>query len=153
MQKPQDKYDEAMQDYARKWMRTLDKPRHSTNISIFFIAIFIFIWSSTLTNLLGYVPLEGLGIIIFFSIGAGFIISSIFINTILTKLGFEKPLRSALWFSALVGPYISIVAINNWDNPALSHITGVVTAILAFVLSYFLDRAFTRKSKSGVDDH
>jgi FtsH-binding integral membrane protein len=99
------------------------------------------------------VPLEGLGIIIFFSIGAGFIISSIFINTILTKLGFEKPLRSALWFSALVGPYISIVAINNWDNPALSHITGVVTAILAFVLSYFLDRAFTRKSKSGVDDH
>lgn len=153
MQKQPDNFDKVMQDYARKWMKTLDRPRYSTSISIFFIAIFIFLWSTTLTTGMGYKPLEGFGFVISISIALGFIIASVFINMILMKIGISKPIRSGLWFSAFVGPYISIVTINNWDNPALSHIAGVSLSLFAFVISFLLDRAIIRRSESSDMDH
>jgi hypothetical protein len=152
MKNPHDKYDTAMQEYARKWIRTLDRPHYSNSISIFFIAIFIFLWSSALTRQSGYTPLKGFGIIIFFSIIALFIFILIVMNTILAKIGFSRPIRAALWFSALIGPYISIVLINSLENPPISHFIGFVSSVLAFILSYSLDRVFVRDPTQIADE-
>jgi hypothetical protein len=151
MKNPINKHDEEMQDYARKWMKSLDKPRFSTNISYFFLVIFLLVWASTLTNQMGYIPLRGVGMLITLGIIAVLILILLATNHILAKIGLSKAIRSALWFSALIGPYISIIAINNWGNSALSHIVGVFSALLGFNISYALDRLFIRNSQSITD--
>lgn len=151
MHKSKNELDEAMQDYAQKWMKSLDKPRFSTNISNFFIAIFIIIWASTLTNQLGYKTFQGLGVIITLSIIAVLILTFLFTNHILTRIGFPNLIISSLWFSALIGPYISIVVINNSGNSALSHIIGSFSAVIAFILSYTINRILIHKSQRSYD--
>lgn len=149
MQPPKDPYEQASQEYAREWLKSLDRPRYSTNIGIFFIFIFLFIWTSTLTNQLGYVPFQGTGIIVFFGIGIALGLGCYLTNILLSKIGFPKSIRSALWFSALVGSYVGIVAINNWENPVLSHISGVASALISFILSYGLDILFEHRIKAS----
>lgn len=151
MQNSQNRFDQAMQDYARRWMKSLDKPRYSTNISNFSIAIFIIIWASTLTNQMGYIPFKGTGIIITLSILITLILALSLLNHILARIGFAKITRTALWFSSLIGPYISILVMNNLKNPVLSHILGVFSAVAAFLFSYALDRLFIYKSQSPMD--
>jgi sensor histidine kinase YesM len=151
MPEPQDKSNKEMQEYARKWMRSLNQSRYSTNISNFFTAIFIFFWSSTLTNHLGYTPFNGFGFIVILCIAIVIILALLFTNSILSTIGFSKSIRSALWFSALVGPYISIIAINNWRNPTLSHIAGVFSSVIAFLISFVLDKVLIRESQSSAD--
>lgn len=149
MQQPQDQYEKASQEYAREWMKSLERPRYSTNIGIFFIFIFLFIWTSTLTNQLGYAPFQGIGILVFLGIGIALGLGCYITNIFLSKIGFPKSIRSAIWFSALVGSYTGIVAINNWENPVLSHISGVASALISFILSYGLDLIFEHRIKSS----
>lgn len=144
-QKSIDKYDQAMREYAREWMKSLDRPRYSTNIGTFFVIIFLFIWASTLTSQLGYTPRQGFGIFVFIIIGVALGFGSYIFNYLLSLIGFPKPVRSAIWFSVLIGPYLGIVAINNLKNPILSHIIGVASGVIAFVLSYGLDIMFERR--------
>ena len=151
MQQPHDKYDKVMQDYAKKWMKSLDKPRYSTSMGTFFVLIFLFIWASTLTNQLGYVPMQGSGIVVFLALIIALGLGCYFINSLLTQIGFPKSIRSAIWFSALIGPYLGIVAINNLQNPVLSHLIGVTSSIISFILSFGLDKLFVRRSRSTIE--
>src|SRR4030065_2444359 len=115
MQSPERKIDIAMQSYAKSWMKSLDRPRASTTLGYFFVGLFILFWSSSLTSLLGFNLNKGYGALIFVVIGLTLTFTTIFMNRIMAKIGLERPIRSDLLLSALVGPYINLTTYNFWS--------------------------------------
>jgi hypothetical protein len=146
MQPSEDKIEHAMQSYAKKWMKSLDRPRASTTLGYFFVGLFILYWSSSLTSLLGYKINQGLGVIIFVGIGAGLFLVTFFTNRLMAKMGLDRPVRSAIWLSAVIGPYVNLVAFHAWQSPVLSHLVGFAAAVGSFLISIFLDKTFEKKS-------
>jgi hypothetical protein len=59
----------------------------------------------------------------------------------MVKIGLERPIRSALFLSALVGPYVNQTTYNSWNLPVISHLAGFIASILTFTISYLLDTA------------
>jgi hypothetical protein len=148
MSQSPDPIDQAMRSHAKQYLKTLDRPRPgSTSLGFYFAGIFIFLWASSLTGELGYTPFQGLGIAIFFGIGLGLAALLVGINRLLSKMGLSRPLRSALWFSAVSGPYLAIAARSRWENPVWGHLAGFATTILAFCISLVLDKATERRPR------
>jgi hypothetical protein len=147
MQSPVRKIDTAMQSYTKRWLKSLDRPRASTTLGYFFLGLFILFWSSSLTTLLGFDLKKGYGALIFIVIGLTLMFTTIFINRIMAKIGLERPVRSALWLSAVIGPYINLTTYNSWNLPVISHLAGFFASILTFIISYLLDTTLERYQK------
>jgi hypothetical protein len=133
------KIDAAMQSYAKRWMKSIDRPRASTTLGYFFIGLFILFWSSSITSLLGFDFKIGYGTLIFVTLGLTLSLTIIFINRFMEKIGLDRPIRSALFLSALVGPYVNLITYNAWNRPVISHIVGFIASIFTFTISYLLD--------------
>lgn len=147
MQSPEDKIDVAMQSYAKRWMKSLSQPRASTTLGYFFVGLFILFWSSSLTTLMGFDLKKGYGILIFIGVGLILTLPTIFINWIMAKIGLVRPIRSALWLSAIIGPYVNLTTYNSWNVPVISHIAGFIASILAFIFSFLLDKTLEKYFK------
>ena len=135
------KIDVAMQSYARRWMKSIDRPRASTTLGFFFIGLFILFWSSSISSLLGFEVKKGYGTLIFVAVGLTLTFTIILVNRFMVKIGLERPIRSALFLSALVGPYVNQTTYNSWNLPVISHLAGFIASILTFTISYLLDTA------------
>jgi len=135
------KIDDAMQSYARRWMKSIDRPRASTTLGFFFIGLFILFWSSSISSLLGFDVKKGYGTLIFVAVGLTLTFTIILVNRFMVKIGLERPIRSALFLSALVGPYVNQTTYNSWNLPVISHLAGFIASILTFTISYLLDTA------------
>jgi hypothetical protein len=65
----------------------------------------------------------------------------------MSRIGLERPIRSSLWLSAVLGPYVNLITYNLWNSPVVSHIAGFGTAILTFILSFLLEKTLERNLK------
>jgi hypothetical protein len=147
MSQSRDEFDKAVQESVHNSMQSLRRPRTTTNLGNFFGALFVFFWASSLTNQLGYQPFRGTGIIVFIGLLVGIGAALIFFDSLLGRSGINRSTRSAIWFSAVIGPYISILAMNNWGENVLSHMAGFAGTALAFWASYLLDKFLVPKSQ------
>jgi hypothetical protein len=136
-----------MKAYAKKWLKTLDQPRPSTTLGYFFTGLFILFWSSTITNLLGFDLGKIPGSLIF--VGLLFILGFItwLLVRIMAIMGINRPTRSALLLSAVLGPYVYMAVYQQLNSAVISHISGFLASIFAFLASLLLDRAMEKRSK------
>ena len=150
MQSPEHKINTAMQSFAKIWMKSIDQPRVFTTAGYFFVCLFILFWSSSITVLLDFDIKNGYGTVIFIVIGLSLTLVTIYINKMMSKIGLERPIRSALLLSALVGPYVNLTVYNSCNLPVFSHIAGFLASVLTFICSYLIDTSMGRHSKKSV---
>ncbi len=112
---------------------------------IFFPAVIIIQWVFSLTKEWGYLPYRGWGIAISLGLYLGFLIVLFSADYGLARSGVHKPVRSAVWASAFLGPYLGLVTFNAWEHPLWSQIAGTACSLITFVVVYLIDR---RKSSS-----
>ncbi len=148
MKPPDQKIDASLQAYAKRWMKSLDRPRPTTTLGYFFVGLFILFWSSSLTSLVGYDIKKGWGALVFLGIAILLTLPTMIVVRIMALLGVDRPTRSAFLFSAVIGPYINMVADHAWRLATISHILGFFSAILAFLVSLLLDRLVDRHSRA-----
>jgi hypothetical protein len=144
MKPPDDKIDASMQAFTRLWMKSLDKPRPSTTLGYFIIGLFTLFWASSITTLLGFDLRRGWGALVFLGVGLLIALPIIFFVRLMAMIGINRPVRSAFLFSAVVGPYVDLLAENTWNLPVISHMLGFSASILAFLASLGLDYLFAR---------
>ena len=144
MKPPDEKIDASMQAEAKRWLKSLDRPRPSTTLGYFFVGLFILFWSSSLTLFLGYDVKKGWGALVFLGIAILVTLPAMVSVRLMAIIGIDRPTRSAFLFSAVIGPYIDMVADHAWKMPTVSHILGFFSAILAFLISLLLDRLIDR---------
>ncbi len=144
MRSPEDKIDAYMQAYAKRWMKSLDRPRPSTTLGYFFVGFFILFWSTSLTTTLGFNLKKGFGTLVF--IGVGLLLTSVTLLVIhfMARMGVDRPIRSAFMLSAVIGPYVNLAAYHTWNLPVISQIAGYIASILAFLISLLLDKMLQR---------
>ncbi len=147
MKTPDEKIDASLQAFARRWMKSMDRPRASTTLGYFFAGLFILFWSSSLTNVLGFDLKKGWGTLVFVGIGLLITLPTLFLNRIMALVGMDRPSRSALLFSAVIGPYVYMAADHAWNVWVISHILGFAASILAFLISLGLDRLIDRTAR------
>jgi hypothetical protein len=140
------KIDAAMQSYARKWMESIDRPRASTTLGYFFIGLFILFWSSSISSTVGFDFKKGYGALIFVAVGLIMAYTITLVNKFMEKIGLERPIRSALFLSAVIGPFVNQTTFNSLSLPAISHIVGFIASILTFIISYLLDTSLGKKN-------
>jgi hypothetical protein len=146
MKPSDDKIDASMQAYARRWMKSLDRPRPSTTLGYFFVGLFILFWSSSLTELTGLDLRKFLGVLVFLGFALILTLLTLLIVWIMTRLGLDRPTRSAFLLSAVVGPYVNMVAEQTWKMSVVSHVLGFLGAILAFLASLSLDKLLAKSA-------
>jgi hypothetical protein len=138
--------DASMKAYAKKWLKSLDQPRPSTTLGYFFTGLFILFWSSAITHLLGYDLSQIAGSLIFI----GFLFVSGFVVWLLVRIlaiiGVNRHTRSALLLSAVLGPYIDMAVYQKLNSAVISHISGFLASIFAFMASLMLDRALEKRN-------
>ncbi len=138
------KIDNAVQAYWKRWLDSLDRPRAAVILANFVITFVTLFWSASITTQLGYELKKGVGTLIF--IGIWLLISLVILGTsrLMTLLGIEAGIRSALLLAGIVGPYINLVAFRAWELATLSHILGFAGSILTFVFTLLLDKTLNR---------
>lgn len=145
----EDQIDASIKAYAKKWMKSLDRPRPSTTLGYFFAGLFILFWSSALTHGLGFDVNTVLGALVF----TGTLFILIFLMWLLIRLmagfGINRPTRSALLLSAIIGPYVYMAIYQQWNSVVISHISGFVASITAFIFSFLLDKLLTKNTKEN----
>jgi hypothetical protein len=152
MKSPDQKIDASVQAFAKRWMSSLDRPRVSTTLGYFFVGLFLLFWSSAITSLLGFDLNKGIGVFVFIGVGILVVFPTIFFVKLMARLGVDRPTRSAFLFSAVIGPYVNMVAQQAWHIPVLSHMLGFVAAIFAFLFSLLLDRLIDSARRKPLDD-
>jgi hypothetical protein len=139
--------DASMKAYATKWLKSLDQPRASTTLGYFFTGLFILFWSSSITNLLGYDLSKISGSLIFIGFLSVFGFTMWLLVRLLAIIGINRPTRSALLLSAVMGPYVDMAVYQKSNSAVISHISGFLVSIFAFVISLILDRILARRSE------
>jgi hypothetical protein len=145
MRLPNRKIDASMQRVAKKWMKSMDRPRPSTTLGYFFVGMFILFWSSSLTAMLGFDIKNGFGSLIFIGIGLSLTFTTMLIIRFMAKIGIDRPVRSAFLLSAVIGPYVNMATYHAWNSPVISLIAGFSASIFAFIVSILLDKLLERK--------
>lgn len=140
-----------MRTIARQWLKNFDRPRPSTSIGFFFCGVFVFIWSSTITRTFGFDPYKDWGVAVFISFGLILAYTLILVNSLLSRLGLVRSLRSAFLFSALIGPFLAITTYNNSKIPVWGHLAGFGSALIAFCISLVVDQLTERKHPTNID--
>jgi hypothetical protein len=138
--------DATMKAYAKKWLKSLDRPRISTTLGYFFTSLFILIWSSSLMHIFGFTVETLLGSLVFIGILILLIFLVWLLVHIMANLGINRPTRSAILLSAVIGPYVFMAIYMRWNSTVISHISGFMTSIFAFILSIFLDKTLTKNN-------
>ena len=146
MRLPDQKIDAPMRAYAKRWMKSLDRPRASTTLGYFFVGLFILFWSSSITTLLGFDLKKGFGSLVFIGVGLLLVFVSLLIIRIMARIGLDRPTRSAIMLSAVIGPYVNLSVYRSFNSPIISHIMGFLASILAFLISLLLDKLLERSS-------
>jgi hypothetical protein len=147
MRLPDQKIDAPMRAYAKRWMKSLDRQRASTTLGYFFVGLFILFWSSSLTTMLGFNLKKGFGSLVFIGVGLLLMFSTLLIIRIMAKIGLDRPTRSAIMLSAVIGPYVNLAVYHAWNSPVISHIVGFIASIFAFLISLLLDKMLERSSE------
>ena len=104
----------------------------------------VYTWVSSLIKEWGYVGYRGPGLYIGFGLFFVGVLSVAAIDIFMALMNLNKIIRSAIWFSAILGPYMSVMVLEKWGIPVWSHIAGSVSVLLAFSLSWLLDRLLKR---------
>lgn len=151
MKSPDQKIDASMQAFAKRWMKSLNRPRASTTLGYFFVGLFILFWSTSLTVVLGFELRKGFGTLVFIGIALALTFGTLSVVRLMALLGIDRSTRSAFLFSAVIGPYANSLAEHAWNLPAVSHIVGFAGAILAFLLSLSLDKLLQRAQQKPVE--
>ncbi len=144
MKPPDNRIDASLQAFARRWMKSMERPRASTTLGYFFAGLFILFWSSSLTSVLGFDLKQGWGTLVFVGVGLLLTLPTLFFIRVMALVGLDRPTRSALLFSAVMGPYAYMAADKAWNVWVISHISGFAASILAFLASLGLDRLIDR---------
>jgi len=144
---PDRKIEASIRAYAKRWMKSLDKPRASTTLGYFFVGLFILIWSTSLTNILGFDLKKGYGSLVFIGVGISLTSAALLIIRVMAMIGIDRPTRSAIMLSAVIGPYVNMATYHAWESPVISHIVGFIASILAFLISLLLDKLLARSSE------
>jgi len=152
MRSSQDKMDLLFHSYSKKWLHSLKRQHPSSSLGYFITVMFIFLWASDLTIQAGFHPARGIGGLVFVGIGFGLGLIVILFNSLLAYSGIDRPVRSGLWMAAVVGPYFGLSSFSRWQNPTLSHLVGFGSAVIAFWLSFILDRLVHNQAKSTLPD-
>lgn len=152
MKSSEQKIDASMQAFAKRWMKSLNKPRASTTLGYFFVGLFILFWSTSLTVLLGFDLRKGFGTLVFIGVGLALTFATLSVVRLMALLGIDRPIRSAFLFSAVIGPYVTSLADHAWNLPVVSHVVGFAVAILAFLLSLSLDKLLVRAPQKPVEE-
>jgi len=147
MRLPDQKIDAPMRAYAKRWMKSLDRPRASTTLGYFFVGLFILFWSSSLTTMLGFDLKKGFGSLVFIGVGLLLTFSALLIIRIMALIGLDRPTRSAIMLSAVIGPYVNLSVYHAWNSPVISHIAGFIASIFAFLISLLLDKMLERSAE------
>ena len=147
MRLPDQKIDAPMRAYAKRWMKSLDRPRASTTLGYFFVGLFILFWSSSLTTMLGFDLKKGFGSLVFIGVGLSLTFVSLLIIRVMARIGVDRPTRSAIMLSAVFGPYVNLAVYHAWKSPVISHIMGFIASIFAFLLSLLLDKMLEKSSE------
>jgi cation transport ATPase len=146
--KPSDeKIDAFLQAFARNWMKSMDRPRASTTLGYFFAGLFILFWSSSLTTIIGFKINDGWGALVFLGVAFLLTLPTLFFVRVMAMIGMDRPTRSALLFSSVIGPYVYMAADHAWHLYPISHILGFAASILAFLASLGLDRLIARTAQ------
>jgi len=140
------KIDASVQAFSKRWLKSLDIPRATTILSNLLIGFFILFWSATLTGLLGFDLKKGWGTLVFIGVWASLSLATLSAIRVMSKLGVDRPTRAAFMLSAMVGPYVNLVAYRAWNLPVISHIVGFAGSVLAFLFSLLVDRLLARVS-------
>jgi hypothetical protein len=111
-----------------------------------FMGYAAFIWASALVRAREYVIYRGVGSLIGIGLFLAIILGALEIDLLLAKLKLQKRTRSAIWIGAVLGPYAGIVASNS-TPPTMSHIIGVVTTLVGFTLSWYIDGKLISRRK------
>ncbi len=101
-------------------------------------------WVSSLIKEWGYVGYRGPGFFIGFGLFFIVVLGVAALDIFMAFISLNKIIRSAIWFSAFLGPYVSVMVLEKWGIPVWSHIAGSVSVLLAFSLSWLLDRFLKR---------
>jgi hypothetical protein len=144
MRLPDQKIDAPLRAYAKKWMKSLDRPRASTTLGYFFVSLFILFWSTSLTTILGFNLKKGLGSLVFIGVGLSLTLAAMLVIHLMAKVGVDRPTRSAIMLSAVIGPYVNMAVYHAWESPVISHIAGFIASIFAFLISLLLDRILVK---------
>jgi hypothetical protein len=144
MRLPDQKIDAPMRAYAKRWMKSLDRPRPSTTLGYFFVGLFILFWSSSVTTILGFDLKNGFGSLVFIGVGLSFTLATRMIVHVMAMIGVDRPIRSAFMLSAVIGPYVNLAAYHAWNLPVISHIAGFIASIVVFIISLLLDKMLER---------
>ena len=123
-------------------MHTSDHPPYRPAVGAFLLGLLGYQWVAAILKGWGYVPYRSPGLFIGLALFIGFALSALLVDFLLARILPQQALRSALWFSAVLGPYAGLLAFSTWGEPIASHIVGIVTTLLAFGLGYFLEKRF-----------
>jgi hypothetical protein len=117
------------------------KRAFSTSPAIFFPGIFGIGWIFQLIKEWSGVLYRSLGTVIAIGIFFVFILAIVLIDDLLARAGIQRPIRSGIWASAVLGPVLGFAAFSQWGHPIWSQIIAFASAILTFGVIYLLDRA------------
>jgi hypothetical protein len=152
MKSSDQRIDTSLRAFARRWMKTFDRPRPSTTLGYFSVGLFVLFWSSSLSKQTGFNLNSIWGTLVFLGFVVILTLTSMLIVHILARLGIDRPTRSALLFSAVIGPYVNMLTARAWNISVVSHILGFLAGILAFLTSLLLDKLIAKPpSKQGED--
>ena len=87
-------------------------PPYRPGFGLTLAAFIIYPWVSTLLKRWNYVTYRTPGLFIGIGLFLAIILVVLLIDYLMARLGLEGALRSALWFSALLGSYAGLVALN-----------------------------------------
>ena len=119
---------------------TKPKDQTSPSLGIFFPAFAVIRWIFYLTKEWGYAPYRGWGIALSLGMYIGSLAGVFSIDYLLARAGIRRTIRSGVWASAFIGPYLGLAAFNAWGHPVWSQVAGVAGTVTAFVITYLVDR-------------
>jgi hypothetical protein len=118
-----------------------NKHKYSTSLAVIFPAIFGIRWVFQLIKEWDSLPYRNLKIVIAFAAFFVFVLAVVLVDDLLARAGIQRPIRSGVWASVILGPVIGLEAFSRWGQPVWSQIIGFTSAVLAFGMIYLLDKA------------
>ena len=105
-----------------------------------FMGYVAYTWASAIIKEMGYVGYRGRGLFIGFGIFLLLLLCVITIDLIMIRLDIQRIIRSAVWLSIVIGPYVGIVVFNEWGSPVWGHLAGAISGLVIFVFSWWIDQ-------------
>ena len=105
-----------------------------------FMGYVAYTWASTLTKEMGYVSYRGRGLFVGFGLFLVLLLIVVAIDILMIRFDLHRIIRSAIWLSVVIGPYVGIMVFNEWGSPVWGHIAGTISGLFIFLFSWWIDR-------------